>query len=195
MAEEFEEFYTFDPVPIEVQDFETDGFILDIGGGGEGVIGRLKGSAAVAIDLRKDELEEAAAGPLKIIMDARDLQFLDASFSAATAFFALMYFKTREDQRRALQEAFRVLKPGGRLHLWEINLPEKPETHKEFYLVFIRYRVGDYEMGTGYGQRWPQEPRGMDDYIRLAEDAGFVLETSQRNQHTFMLVLRKPDDA
>ena len=37
------------------------GSILDIGGGGEGVIGRLYGRQVVAIDNRQEELDEAAA--------------------------------------------------------------------------------------------------------------------------------------
>lgn len=92
--------YEFEQVELEVQDFESDGFILDIGGGGEGVIGRLKGRDVVAIDIRKEELEEAVDGPLKIVMDARDLKFLDGSFNTVTAFFSLMYVKNQEDQRK-----------------------------------------------------------------------------------------------
>ena len=67
---ENEKYYNFEPVKLEVRDMESEGYILDIGGGGEGVIGRLKGKDVIAIDIRKEELEEAVDGPLKIIMDA-----------------------------------------------------------------------------------------------------------------------------
>lgn len=60
--------------------------ILDIGGGGEGVIGLCYGEKVVAIDLRKDELEQAPDGPLKIVMDARELSFLEDSFDAVASF-------------------------------------------------------------------------------------------------------------
>lgn len=40
--------------------------ILDIGSGGGGIIGLCYGEKVVAIDPRKDELEEAPEGPLKI---------------------------------------------------------------------------------------------------------------------------------
>jgi hypothetical protein len=83
----FKKFYVFDRVKLEVKNFETDGLILDIGGGGEGVIGRLKGSQVIAIDLRKDELDGIIDGPHKIVMDARLLAFPDNSFATATAFF------------------------------------------------------------------------------------------------------------
>src|SRR5690348_9375055 len=67
-----------------VAEFQASGYILDIGGGGEGIIGQMKPHQVIAIDLSKRELEEAPAGPLKIVMDAADLKFLDASFDTAT---------------------------------------------------------------------------------------------------------------
>jgi hypothetical protein len=39
---------------------------LDVGGGGEGVIGRLKGRQVIAIDIRKGEPEKADDGPMLI---------------------------------------------------------------------------------------------------------------------------------
>ena len=51
---------------VVVEDFDAAGFILDIGGGGEGVIGQLKKDQVIAIDPNRRELEEAADGPIKI---------------------------------------------------------------------------------------------------------------------------------
>ncbi len=45
----------------------------------------------ISDDANQRELEEAPNGPLKIVMDARDLEFLDGAFGAVTAFFMLMY--------------------------------------------------------------------------------------------------------
>jgi ubiquinone/menaquinone biosynthesis C-methylase UbiE len=186
-----DDFYQFEQVKLEVKDFPSKGFILDIGGGGEGVIGKLKGRDVVAIDLRKDELEETGDGPLKIVMDARDLQFLDSSFNTATAFFSLMYIKSQADQQKILEEACRVLKPGGYLHVWDVDLALRPETDKEFYIVFVRYCVGEEEKGTGYGRRWPEEPRGVEYYITLAQAAGFRHISTDRNMHTFYMKFQK----
>ena len=186
-----EQYYQFATVTLNVKNFKSEGLILDIGGGGEGVIGRLKGKDVVAIDIRKDELEEAVDGPLKIIMDARNLQFLENSFNTATAFFSLMYIDTQENQQKIFEEAWRVLKPGGFFHIWEIDLAERPETEKETYVVFLRYRVGEEEVGTGYGQRWPEEPRGEKDYITLAKTAGFRHIQTERNEHLIYLLFQK----
>ena len=131
--------FVYPLVRWELEPFPYQGHILDIGGGGEGVIGSLMGPDVIAIDIQEDELLEAPDGPLKIIMDARDLQFLDGSFQTATAFFSLMYLKTREDQLRVLREISRVLGSGGILHLWEIDLGHKPDTEYEIYIVHLEY--------------------------------------------------------
>jgi ubiquinone/menaquinone biosynthesis C-methylase UbiE len=71
-----------------------EGRILDNGGGGEGVIGQLKGEIVVAIDLKKSELESGIKSgdtkSLKIIMDATNMKFIDNSFKTVTAFFSMM---------------------------------------------------------------------------------------------------------
>jgi ubiquinone/menaquinone biosynthesis C-methylase UbiE len=181
----------FDSVTLEGKDFAADGPILDIGGGGEGVIGRLKGKQVIAIDLHQDELDEAADGPQKMVMDARQLDFPDVNFATATAFFSMMYMKTREDHRKVFAEAFRVLKPGGRLYLWEVDLSQGPARRREFYLVRLRYRVGDFSKGTGYGARWPAEVRNEAYYVELAKETGFQVREVERMGHIFHFVFAK----
>ena len=63
---------------------ELNGKILDIGGGGEGVIGRLYTNQVVAIDIRQDELDEAPTGFENIMMDATQLDFKYNSFDHIT---------------------------------------------------------------------------------------------------------------
>ena len=94
------------------------GRILDVGGGGEGVIGRLYPSQTVAIDNDANELMDAPGDFERLLMDATKLTFPDASFDAATFFYSLM-FMTAGEQRGALAEAARVLRPGGRLCIWD----------------------------------------------------------------------------
>ena len=80
------------------------GRILDVGGGGEGVIGRLYPKQVVAIDNDADELYEAPGDFERLLMDATEMTFPDASFDAATFFYSLM-FMTADEQRAALAEA------------------------------------------------------------------------------------------
>lgn len=70
---------------------DIKGRVLDIGGGGEGVIGLLYGENTVAIDNRAEELLETANEALKIVMNARELKFPDESFEMAAFFYSLMY--------------------------------------------------------------------------------------------------------
>ena len=188
----FKQYYPYARVSLKVKDFASDGLILDIGGGGEGVIGRLKGSQVIAIDLYQKELEEAPVGPQKIVIDARQLTFPEDSFGAITAFFSLMYMKTRQDHERVMKEAWRVLKPGGHLLVWEIDLAERPATRQERYIVRLRYQVGNFEKGTAYGARWPNEARGEAYYRQLAREAGFEHLTTERVAHLMFLEFIKP---
>ena len=104
-----------------VIDKELNGKILDIGGGGEGIIGRLYTNQVVAIDIRQDELDEAPTGFEKILMDATHLKFKDNFFDHITSFYTLMFMNT-EDQKRAVLEAARVLKNNGEFHIWDCDI-------------------------------------------------------------------------
>lgn len=72
---------------IVVADLTEAGYILHIGGGCRGTIGRLKPKQVVGIDISPRELKEAPADFLKIVMDATDLKSLDGSFGTVTAFY------------------------------------------------------------------------------------------------------------
>ena len=191
MEELDDRFNIFPKVDLIIEDFESSGYILDIGGGGEGVIGQLKGNDVIAIDIRKEELEDAPDGFLKIVMDARDMQFLDKTFSTATAFFSMMYIRNREDQKKILEEIWRVLKPHGVLHLWDVDLSARPENKKQFFMVHLSYKIGEDVIETGYSQRWPDEIRGQDHYINMAREVGFRPTRIERKNNTFYLKLIK----
>ena len=185
--------FFFETQTVRVHDFESTGFILDIGGGGEGIIGILKGRDVIAIDLIEEELEEAPPGPLKIVMDARDLLFLDGTFATATAFFSLMYLKSRRDQQKVLEEVLRVLQPGGQFLIWDVSVPQRPEgEEKDIYVARLSVGVGDRTIGTGYGQRWPSETRDLAFYLDLAAEVGFRVVEQREDERLFFLRLQKP---
>jgi len=99
------ELHVIEPQRVCVEDlFGDHERILDLGGGGEGVIGQLRGQQVVAVDIRKEELDEAPSGPVKVVADASALPFPDSSFDAATAFFFLMYVSAT-DRPAVLREA------------------------------------------------------------------------------------------
>ena len=183
--------FIIDTQELVIEDFKTEGYLLDIGGGGEGIIGRLKGDSVIAIDVNEDELREAPEGPLKIVMDARDLKFLDESFDTITTFFSLMYLNNHEDLQRTFRETHRVLRPGGSLYIWDVEIPERPDTDKEVFLVLLNISVGGDVVETGYGHRWPNEPRGFAYYEALASEVNLVVSRSGHIGSVFHLQLVK----
>ncbi len=175
---------------VSVADFPAEGLILDIGGGGEGVIGQLKGRQVVAIDLIKQELEDAPGGPLlKIVMDARSLGFLDGSFDTATVFFTFMYIMPA-DHAKVFAELHRVLRPGARLLVWDPVFPDKAAPEKPKIMYPLHVRLPGKEINTGYGVGI-REGQGADHFVELAKAAGFELVTRKNESGWFHLEFRK----
>jgi len=187
-----ETIHHFEEQHVSLEAFEAEGYVLAIGGGGEGVIGRLMGQQVIAIDISKRELEEAPAGPLKVVMDARDLKFLDGSFNTAAAFFTLMYIDGT-DHPTVFQEVHRVLAPGARFLIWDAVIGLAPNDEVEYVLVPLRIKLADREISTAYGVRWPKEAHDLDYYKRLAEATGFVVGTTRTEGMCFYLELTKTE--
>ena len=176
---------------VKLEDFKTEGLILDIGGGGEGIIGQLKGKQCVAIDISKRELEEAPAGPLmKIVMDARDLKFINNTFNTATVFFTFMYIDS-SDHEKVFQEIFRVLQPGGCLLIWDVVFPEWKEKGKDIFLFPLKIELPGKTVSTGYGVKRPKKEQGLGHYIGLGEKTGFEVVEQIDNGKWFFLELKK----
>jgi len=172
---------------IEIQPLQTDGFILDLGGGGEGIIGKLNGTQVAAIDKRPQELEETHNDALKIIMDATDLKFLDDTFAAATAFYTMMYIPNHQ-KPKVLSEAHRVLKPGARLHIWDADIPGESDDKKHF-VIPLKIVMPEETVETGYGTHLKKQTAQT---IReLAEETGFKTTKVETGEHTFYLELEK----
>jgi ubiquinone/menaquinone biosynthesis C-methylase UbiE len=183
-----QDLFMFNKQTIVIDDFNTDGYLLDIGGGGEGVIGQLKGSQVVAIDTNRDELLEAADGPLKIVMDATQLAFLDNSFCMVTAFYSLMYMTT-EDHKRVFSEVFRVLKKEGVFKIWDVQLTHQKGIDKPGFAVPLEVILPNRKITTGYGSYWPKDSYDLDYYTRIAKQAGFkIVEDNQTNDSLSMLL-------
>jgi SAM-dependent methyltransferase len=119
--------------------WRSDEQVLDIGcGRGLALIGaakRLESGRAVGIDLwSQTDLSgnsaqatwdnaraEGVAGRIAIETgDARALPFADASFDVVVSMTAIHNIKAKADRKQAIAEAVRVLKPGGRLAMFDI---------------------------------------------------------------------------
>ena len=163
------------------------GRILDLGGGGEGVIGRIYGRAVTAIDIRPDELEDAPGDFERICMDARQLEFPDGCFDSVTAFYFLMYLFP-EDMSAVFSEAARVLKSGGRMYVWDAVYDcAFPEPH----LAELYIDAAGEKISTTYGVLGEGMGLSRDGVLRCASEAGLELAEERLAGEHFYLVFRK----
>jgi len=155
------------------------------------VIGQLKKTQVIAVDISERELVEAPEGPLlKIVMDGRDLKFLDSSFPTATVFFTFMYISP-SDHEKVFSEIFRVLEPGGRLLVWDAIFPEQKEEKQERAVFMLKITLPDKVINTGYGVRYPENEQGILYYKELAKKAGFEILSEREDDNWFFLEFKK----
>lgn len=144
------------------------GRILDVGGGGEGVIGRVYGRAVVSIDNRQEELDEAPDTCEKRLMDAAALEFPDGSFDHVTFFYSLMYMD-RATRKEAISEAARVLRPGGSLHIWDAEIRS---AWPEPFLAELDVHIPGAHIHTTYGVAGPDMAQDGDTLSALCRGCG-----------------------
>lgn len=161
--------------------------ILDIGGGGEGVIGRLYGENVIAIDNSQEELDEAPDVCRKLLMDATDMAFDDCAFDHVTAFYSLMFMDAQE-QKMAILEAARVLKYGGDLHIWDCNITS---AYPEPYCVDVEIQLPEEQISTTYGVG-KLGKQGRDSIVQMCMDAGLHQISVNATEAGFYLLFRKP---
>lgn len=161
---------------------ELTGDILDLGGGGEGVIGRIYAGQVTAIDVSREELNEAPGACRKLVMDATAMTFPDASFDHVTSFYTLMYM-TQEQQRLALLETARVLRPGGMLHIWDAAFPAP---YPEPFLAELDIDAADMPIRTTYGVI-KLDGQSADSIAAMAEAAGLAPAGREEQAGHFLL--------
>ena len=167
---------------------QFEGSVLDIGGGGEGIISRHSGQKVIAIDKRRDELEDSPDIGLKIVMDACEMGFLDGSFDNVTCFYTFMYIRENEVPR-VICEAYRVLKHGGRLWIWDTAMMPAPAA--EVLLVPLEVIVSkELTLTPTYGISW-LKGQSAESIRQACEKIGFSMESCRDNGSSFAMCLMK----
>ena len=167
-------------------DYDLKGSILDIGGGGEAIIGQVYGDRVTAIDNRQEELEEAPNCCTKLLMDAEKLSFFDGSFDNVTFFYALMYM-SEETQRKAIFEATRVLKTGGIMCIWDCVISS---AYPEPFVVDLDIQFTDKRIHTSYGIV-KLDPQSSDSISQLLKNAGLNIVSMKEESGQFNITCRK----
>ena len=170
---------------IEIQK-NLNGSILDIGGGGEAVIGQIFKERVTAIDNRQEELEEVPDGCSKQLMDATELLFSDNSFDNVTFFYTLMYM-TEETQRKSIREAARVLRAGGSMNIWDCDIRS---AYPDPFIIDLDIKTGSNTIHTTYGIV-KMDTQSSASVIRLLEQAGIRIEALQEKEGHFHIRCKK----
>ncbi len=165
---------------------ELVGSILDIGGGGEGFIGRVYGEQVMAIDHSQEELDEAPKVCRKALMDATDLKYESACFDNVTFFYSLMYM-ARDEQAKAIFEAARVLKEGGGMAIWDCEIDT---AYPDPFLVDVDVMVSGEKYHTTYGIV-KKDTQKLATIKQLCLDAGLQLIKKSITCNQFYLYFEK----
>jgi len=175
---------------VDLSNIRLEGLILDIGGGGQGVIGQFKKDKVIAIDHNKRELEEAPEGGLKIIMDAGELKFLNNTFDTVTSFFTFMYIPKSEHQK-IFKEIYRVLKKDGNLVLWDVIIPKRENQIQEMFSLSLKIKINDIELDAGYGVFWGKKEQNLEHFQKLSKKIGFSEVEFISDDQIFYLRVKK----
>ena len=170
---------------IEINEPLT-GSILDIGGGGECVIGQIYGKEVIAIDNCREELDEAPDCCRKMLMDAAALAFPDRSFDNVTFFYSLMYMN-HETQEKAIREALRVLKPGGTLYIRDAEISS---AYPDPYVVDLDIVSGSLRIHTTYGIV-KKESQDRNTFLNFLENAGQHIPQVSCTDGQFRIICKK----
>jgi SAM-dependent methyltransferase len=182
-----------DGIEIDICPLEPMPVILDLCAGGEGVIARAYPGRVIGVDSQISEINEARrkCPPRTIFLvgDATRTNFVDNTFEHVTVFFGSMYVKGADAKRALLAEAARVLRPGGRLHVWGAPVP--PGTDVFGVAVTVTLPGGEV-VRTGYGVRGEGREEDAAMLRDFAAAAGLELEAEDDHGDWFYLRFTKP---
>jgi SAM-dependent methyltransferase len=172
---------------ISIEDIPI-GRVIDIGGGGEGVIARAGGAGVVAVDKRISEIHEARAkspDAAWTVADATALPFQSHCFDHATAFFSCMYMPGHV-QEEVFRETRRVLKEGGEFWIWDAQMAPRGNG----FAIRLQVELHDGRtLNTVYGVRQKdQSAAGMG---RLLREAGFEPQVITDRKHWFLIKAKR----
>jgi ubiquinone/menaquinone biosynthesis C-methylase UbiE len=163
------------------------GSVIDIGGGGEGVIAQVGGARIIAIDKYVSEIHEARAkapGTRWMVADAIALPYESQAFDHATAFFSCMYMPDNVKEG-AFREILRVLKDGGELWIWDAHMAPKGNVYA------IRLGVGlpgGHTLNPIYGAK--AQDQSAASICDMLQRAGFETEVITNQDHWFFIKAR-----
>ncbi|MFW9849880.1 MAG: class I SAM-dependent methyltransferase [Candidatus Thorarchaeota archaeon] len=171
---------------IELERILGEGNIIDIGGGGEGLVSRIEGIRVYAVDVQMDEILEARIhNPPSnwIVADAINLPFGSNTFDIATLWFSLGYMKEWSIKKSVFQDIYRVLKKGGGINIKAIKI----DCQEDMLVFRADYSLPDGTLSrTGYGVKGKQN-QTVETVTNCLRKTGFVIDDILDFGHWFSL--------
>ncbi len=165
-----------------------EGTILDIGGGGEGVIAQIGKERVTAVDKFQSEIDEAkhkAPEANWVLADARNLDFPDEHFDCATAFFSIMYM-SNEDKKEVFKEVYRLIPKDGEFWVWDASISKE----QGVYLIKIKVILpNETFVKTAYGVSSKKQTVNV--AREMLEEVGFEVEIITNNKSWYLLKAKK----
>ena len=167
-----------------ILDSIPDGSVIDIGGGGEGIIAQIGNERITAVDKNQSEIDEAKPNAPRanwILADATALSYSDEYFDNATAFFSGMYMSL-ETFEKVCRETYRVLKNNGEFWIWDAII----SNDKDLFLIRLHITLPNCkEIKTGYGTS--VKHRGTIEIKQKLVDAKFHIEMMENHGKWFFI--------
>jgi ubiquinone/menaquinone biosynthesis C-methylase UbiE len=166
------------------------GLVLDIGGGGEGLVSRVAELRVCVVDLNLSKIREAriyGADAEWLACDGRSLCFGAEVFDTATLWFSLSYLGDQYQKQLVIKEIYRVLQGGGKLSILGIVLDESCEA--------VTFR-GQFRFPDGYVSQMSYRVRGdqlqdCDTMREMLTKEGFEMVSSTDHAHWFEMLAAK----
>ncbi len=175
---------------IRLQDIFDDQRILDVGGGGEGLVARVAGSRVCVVDSNIDKIREARIHEEQanwFNCDGASLCFKDASFDLATLWFSLGYMRSWHVKEQVLKETYRVLRDDARLSIWagRIDCDEQGFLLRTD-IIFPDGTVSRFGFGVA-----GQQNQTLETVSKTLDSLGFHIERSWEEGYVFYIDSRK----
>ncbi|MDD3804310.1 MAG: class I SAM-dependent methyltransferase [bacterium] len=180
---------------IKINDIDFDkvdikGKIIDIGGGGEGIVEKRFKKNVIAVDKSLRELTETENVSLKVASDGGALPFKDNSFDSAAFFFSMMYMPVSM-RIRNLAEVNRVLKNNSSLHIFEPRVICR--NYKPIHLIKVRMNVktGGKRVNASYGSVFAKKSQNLSHFTKIGLLTGFSIEQVNDYREWFHIIFSK----